>query len=96
MSKTPLTDDKGKLIMEYGYIKEALFDNVLLFPEISEKQDEFTLTYLHPGEYYVTTVIDLNKDLIPSKGDLSSKSQLIKVEPASKQELELLPINVKN
>ena len=96
MSKSPLTNDEGQLIMEYGYIKMDLMNQVLLFPEISGKADHFELTYLHPGEYYLTTFIDNNGDYTPSKGDISSKSQLITVAPNSTQNILVKGINVQN
>lgn len=96
LSRVPLTDDNGKFIMENGYIQMDLMNEVLLFPEIGKKVDEFTLTYLHPGDYYVTTFIDEDGNLTASKGDISTKSIKITVEPESEGELNIPAIEVKN
>ncbi|OHX64400.1 hypothetical protein [Flammeovirga pacifica] len=79
LSRTPLTDKKGNFATEYGYIKQQAMDNILLFPVIDKRDNEFTLTYLHEGKCYITCVIDNNEDMIPSKGDYYSKSQELDV-----------------
>ena len=83
LSQRPLTDKRGKLRMEWGYLQEDAGNRILLFPELSGKQDELTFTYLHPGDYYLTVVADLNGDGNPSRGDLSHASRLLSVAPQS-------------
>ena len=56
LSQKALTNQQGKLIMQFGYAREHLLDTLLLYPEVSGKQDEFTFTYLQPGEYFLTVV----------------------------------------
>jgi len=74
LSKDPLTKEDGQLYMER-------FDSVLSFPEINPGNTEFTFTYLHPGNYYLTVVSDLNDDHYPSKGDFTHKSMELIVLP---------------
>lgn len=95
LSKEPLTDINGKLKMAYGYIQRKVMDQVLLFPEIRNPK-KFLLTYLHPGEYYLTIVQDNNNDYIPSRGDMSSKSQKIIIKPKSRQSIIVNRCNVQN
>lgn len=94
-SKNPLTDKKGKLLLEQNYLKESIMNEILLFSEIKQSKD-FTFTYLHPGEYYVTAFIDKNEDFIPSKGDISNQSQKITIKPSSKESIILKPIIIEN
>ncbi len=89
LSIAPLTDKKGDLILEYGYVKKSLFDGVLSFPEIIAHQKEFTFTYLHPGAYYVTLVSDINNDGFASEGDIISKSTLVKIPPERKIDITI-------
>ncbi len=81
LSRAPLTDAKGKLLMEFGYVRKDLFDGLLQFPELGAGEEEFTFTYLHPGTYYVTVAADLNGDGYASKGDVLQASREIVVEP---------------
>lgn len=96
LSQAPLTDAEGKIIMEYGFIKPSLFDGVLSFPEISPNQTTFTFTYLHPGDYYLTVVADLNEDGYISKGDLTSKPIFVSVSPGSEQTVRVENLLTKN
>lgn len=94
-SKSPLTDENGKLLLEYGFINDELMNQILLFSELKE-EEEFTFTYLHPGAYFITAFIDKNNDFIPSKGDVSSLSQKITIAPSSSQEVNLNKVVIKN
>ena len=58
LSKDSLTD-------EYGYMLEEPFNSVLLFPDMIKEQDQFLFTYLHPGTYYVTAIMDVAEDGFP-------------------------------
>lgn len=89
LSKEPLTNENGKIITENGYMKADLLDAILAFPELVAGSDEFTFTYLHPGDYYLTIVADLNGDYYPSKGDIMSASKLINVKPKSTQTIKI-------
>lgn len=86
LSREPLTNSEGEMKMEYGFIDEKVMNQVILFPEIDSKENDFTLTYLHTGKCYITFVVDNNKDLIPSKGDFYSQSVLLDLK-ANQQEI---------
>ncbi|UTW66009.1 hypothetical protein KFE94_15320 [bacterium SCSIO 12643] len=96
LSRQPLTDAQGKIIMEYGYIKQDVLDEVLLFPELAQSETEFKLTYLHPGKYYVTAVLDEDGNMVPSKGDISSKSALVELQPLAEEDFTIPTINSTN
>ncbi len=96
LSMKSLTDTNGKLQMEYGYLKKELMDGVLSFPEIIPNQKEFTFTYLHPGNYYLTLAADIDKNGYISKEDILSKSTFIEIKPNSKQEISVDQIQFKN
>ena len=95
LSKQALTDDKG-IISEYGYVKESLFDGVFLFPNIEANHREFTFIYLHPGDYFITLVADVNKDGYISRGDITSKSLAITIAPKSKSVVKIDDITQQN
>ena len=84
-----MTDENGSLRARQGYIQQEIFDTVLLFPEIFKDSSEFTFTYLHPGEYYLTVVADLDEDQFPGAGDLVSHSRKITVEPGAHPEVRV-------
>ena len=96
LSKEPLTDNTGAINMEYGHIKQNLFDGVFSFPELVPNSQEFTFTYLHPDNYYITIVADINQDGYISKGDITSKSRLVKIEPNTEQSLSISDIIFEN
>lgn len=83
LSRTPLTDPNGKLFQKNGYPDASRFNGVLSFPEIEKGFTEFTFTYLHPGTYYLTVVVDTNNDHYPSKGDITHSSIELDVFPKS-------------
>lgn len=74
LSCEPLTNKKGKMKMEYGYISEELMNSVILFPQIDKKDDLFKFNYLHTGKTYISFLIDNDNNFIPSKGDFYSPS----------------------
>lgn len=96
LSEKPLTNKRGKLNIEWGYVSLSDFNTVVLFPELKEDATEFNLTYLHPGKYYLTAIVDVNGDMAPSEGDYTSASQVINVEPNTKTTINVNPINTKN
>lgn len=95
-SKEALTDKDGNMRMEYGYIKQSLFDGIFAFPQIIPNQESFTFHYLHPGSYYLTVVADVNQDGYISKGDITSKSTFIIVNPESEDIIDMDNIMVEN
>lgn len=95
LSEEPLTDQSGKFITEYGYIKESHANSILSFPEISAKQNDFTFTYLHPGDYYITIVAD-NGDYFPGAGDITHAQRKITIKANSKMAVEIKAVDVKN
>ncbi|MEM6474304.1 MAG: hypothetical protein AAF802_32520, partial [Planctomycetota bacterium] len=96
LSRDALVDSRGKFIKRYGYIREELLNTLLLFPELAANQNEFNFTYLHPGDYFITAVVDMDGDGFPSPGDLSNGQTKVTVKPSSKQRLHLGTIGVQN
>lgn len=96
LSRTPLTDKNGKLLMQWGAVREDVFDGVLMFPELSAGEEEFTFTYLHPGSYFLTVVADVNGDGFASKGDLTHASIKLDVVPKKTTTVQVESIKVKN
>lgn len=91
LSKEPLTD-------EFGYFTSAeAFNSVLLFPELSQGENQFLVTYLHPGDYYVTIIADVNGDGFVSEGDITHPQQMVTVAPEQTDaEITITNINVEN
>ncbi len=83
LSREPFTDESGSLRASGGSIRENVFDTVLLFPEIRRTQNDLTFTYLHPGEYELTIVADLDRDGIPGSGDPVGPSRRLVIEPGT-------------
>ena len=96
LSKDALTDQQGKFITESGFLREDVGNSLLMFPEITGKHDEFTFTYLHPGEYYLTVIADMNSDSLPTPGDVTHRSIKIVVEPKSNETIQVTGIEVQN
>lgn len=91
LSKDPLTD-------EFGYFTTNVdaYNSILLFPYLIKEQDQFLVTYLHPGEYYVTAIADMDGDLAPSQGDITHQQLKITVAPEEQKQLTITGINVQN
>lgn len=89
LSREPLTEPSGKIILEKSYIKKELFDGVLAFPELEPGQSDFSFTYLHPGKYYLTAVFDKNEDGYISTSDYTSKGYSIVVRPEQVHRLDV-------
>ena len=81
LSQKPFTDERGKFMTQGGYLRSDLLDTILLFPELSESSSEFTITYLHPGDYFLTVVADMNNDGFPAIGDIATPTTKVHVEP---------------
>ena len=84
VSTTPLTNDEGKLSET---IKD--YDNNILFSFLNNGENDFKYTYVHPGNYYVTAVADVDENLIISKGDIAGKSVAVLVEPNSETSVNI-------
>ena len=85
-----------KFITQSGYIREDLLNTLLLFPELAKNQSEFTFTYLHPGDYYLTVIADMDGDGFPSPGDITHARRRVTVEPKSKQKVTITDMNARN
>ena len=96
LSRDALVSPSGDFITRYGYIREELLDTLLLFPEIAKNQSEFTFTYLHPGDYFLTVVADMDDDGFPSPGDITHSRRKVNVKPTTKQTITISDLNVKN
>ncbi|MDX1774161.1 hypothetical protein [Oceanihabitans sediminis] len=91
LSKEPLTDQFGY------YTSLEAFDSVLLFPELSQGENEFFVTYLHPGDYYVTVIADANGDGFISDGDITHPQQMVTVAPEQTDaQITITNLNVQN
>lgn len=89
LSKEPLTDS-------FGYLDANAFESILLFPEMSNNESKFLLTYLHPGDYYITIVADINEDYQASAGDITHITRAFTVLPEGQQSVTIDQINVQN
>lgn len=90
LSRDPLTDD-------FGYFSSLeAFNTILLFPEIIGAYDQFLVTYLHPGDYYVTIIADVNEDGFVSEGDYTHVSQPITIDPEGQHQITIDNITVQN
>ena len=96
LSRRALTDKRGKFITQGDYVRMDLLDSLLSFPELSGKQSTFTFTYLHPGEYYLTVVADMDADGFPSPGDIAHPITKVVVKPKSHLKTEVKSLNVRN
>jgi len=89
LSTEALTDELGTILTEP-------FNTVLHFPELVPGENEFLLTYLHPGEYYVTVVADVNADGYASAGDITHVSTPIVIHPEKQTDLTIDNITIQN
>ncbi len=96
LSERALVDKRGMFKTENGYLQADLANTILLFPEISGKQDEFTLTYLHPGTYYLTVVADVDGDSFPTPGDVTHPVRKVVVKPRSSESVVINDLTVGN
>ena len=96
LSNRALTDKQGKFNTQYGYVRTDLLNGLLLFPEISAKENEFTFTYLHPGKYFLTVIADMDGDGYPSPGDITHTQTEVILKPKSNSKVVIKNLNVKN
>lgn len=88
VSTKPFVDENGKIVKDRDN-----FNTTILYPFLTNNEDEFLFTYVHPGKYYVTVVADMNHDFIISKGDLINKSVLVEVSPKEDTEIMIDDMN---
>ena len=91
LSRDALTDDQGYFVAD-----ESVYNTVLLFPGLYENENQFLVTYLHPGTYYITVVADLNEDGFISLGDMTHAIQKITIDPEGQHQITIDNINVQN
>lgn len=91
LSKDPLTDESG-----YFTTNVDAYNSILLFPYLIKEQNQFLVTYLHPGDYYVTAIADMDGDLAPSQGDITHQQLKITVAPEEQKQITITGINVQN
>lgn len=91
LSKNPLTDAAGYLSMN-----EADWNSILQFPMLTEGENHTAITYLHPGEYYLTVIADVNGDFAPGQGDMTHPSQLITITEEGQQSVTINNITIQN
>jgi len=96
LSRDALADKRGKFITQNGYVREDLLNTLLSFPELSKNQDQFSFTYLHPGDYYLTVIADMDEDGFPSPGDITHPRLQVSVKPGSKERVSIADLNIKN
>ncbi len=91
LSIDPLTD-------EFGYFTNLeAFNTILLFSDLIPEHDQFLISYLHPGSYYVNVTADLDGDGLPSTGDYTHAPIEITIEPGSfNNQLKIDDITVQN
>ncbi|MGH1388048.1 hypothetical protein [Kordia sp.] len=91
LSKDPLTDENGYFTSDFD-----AYNTILHFPILSEGEDDFLMTYMHPGTYYVTVVADSNNDSSISEGDITHTQRMITLNPLEQQQITINNINVQN
>ena len=96
LSRDALVDRRGVFIKQYGYVREDLLNTLLSFPEIARNQNEFTFTYLHPGDYYLTIIADMDGDGFPSPGDITHPRKKVSVKPKSISKVSITDLIIKN
>lgn len=89
LSETALTDGQG-------YLDFDQFNSVLLFPQLDANESQFVVTYLHPGDYHVTIIADVNGDGFPSPGDVTHVSRAVTIQKETQQQITITNITVQN
>ena len=91
LSRDPFTDENGYFTLNF----EA-YDTALHYPILTEGEDQFLMTYLHPGTYYVTVVADVNGDFSISEGDITHAQQMITIDPLGQHQITINNIAIQN
>jgi len=84
VSTTPLTDKRGSLIKDLD-----VHNNRVLFSFLTNGEDQFTYTYVLPEDYYVTAVVDMDKNFVISRGDVYAPSVPVTVDPKTDVEVTI-------
>ena len=91
LSRDPLTDENG-----YFTTDVDAYNTILHFPILSVSENEFLMTYMHPGTYYITVVADMDGDFSISEGDITHSQRRLVLEPLGQEEIVIDNINVEN
>lgn len=91
LSSEPLTDANGYFVEDLN-----AYNSILHFPILSEGENEFLMTYMHPGTYYVTVVADMDGDFSISEGDITHTQQAVTLVPLGQEAITITNINVQN
>lgn len=89
LSTDPLTN-------EWGEIQYDNFNSVMLFSQLIPEQNEFLYTYIHPGDYFITVIMDVNGDGGPSPGDYTHVKTPIQVTDQGQHSITIKDINIQN
>lgn len=96
LSQKALADEDGRFIKQDGYVRLDLLDTLLSFPELGKGTDEFTFTYLHPGDYFLTVIADMDADGYPSPGDITHPRTKITIAPEDHERITIKGLTVRN
>lgn len=91
LSKNPLTDVSG-----YLSTNVADWNSILQFPILTEGESQTDITYLHPGDYYLTVIADVNDDFLAGQGDITHASQFITINENGQQSITINNITTQN
>lgn len=81
---------KSELVSSNGNVNLQNVDNsVVRTISIQDEESNYTASYLHPDEYYLTVFLDNDSNGFPSPGDRSSISVIKKVNPETIESAEL-------
>ncbi|MEM7040203.1 MAG: hypothetical protein AAF570_24760, partial [Bacteroidota bacterium] len=82
------------ILDQNGNIDFDAFESVFHFPELIGAQNEFTFTYLHPGDYFLTIVADTNEDGTVSEGDHTHVSETLNIAPKENAQVTVSDISI--
>lgn len=91
LSKDPLTDANGVLSSN-----PEVYNSLLHFPTLTEKENSFLFTYIHPGDYYITIIADQDNNLSISSGDIASISTSFTLGNKEHKTISITNINNQN
>ncbi len=81
---------KSEVVSEDGSVNWSNLDNTVIRTiDLGRTENNYTCTYLHPDDYFVTIFHDLDGDGIPSSGDYSSSSKQTTVLPNSQESVQV-------
>lgn len=83
LSKEPLIDENGQV--DFYNLNTQVIRTV----DVQANEAHYTTTYLHPDSYYITAFKDTDHNLYPSRGDISSMSKIVTVQPERQEEIEI-------